>query len=43
MSNCTGAHVHTTKGQSSPTYKAWVVAPNFDLLLSLNYESNSKF
>ena len=26
MSNCTGAHVHMTKGQSSPVYKARVVA-----------------
>ena len=28
MSNCTSARVHMTKGQSSPVYKAWVVAMN---------------
>lgn len=28
MSNRTGAHVHMTKGQSSPVYKARVVAMN---------------
>lgn len=28
MSNCTSARVHMTKGQSSPVYKARVVAMN---------------